>query len=191
MRRMYSKKELKDIIKANLENGSLDIKAKTIKQSDYNYSRTFQIQAPTGVSIQNIYNVFAEINSILHVIVNISLTNNTENTITIGQGYAFIGFQSLAISKEIAEKIFDIDGKTVHEVGTANTLICSEPCHIFTGKVLGDSSTFYQGRLSLVNRAAEDSLGVQISLNGGTGNRITLEPGASLYVTARMTLTLI
>lgn len=168
------------------------ITSKTLKQSDYNFEQAFNLIIPGGLTINNIYNRFAEINNVLHIIVNFSITNETEEAKTIGSGYNFLGFTSLSLPASIASKIIDIDGKYVSEADVTNdTLIASEPAQALKMKVLTSQSVFANARITLTNREAENACAITVALNGNTADRITLNPTESLYITARMALTLI
>lgn len=180
-------------LKANLSGADFTgaVTAPTFKQSQFNFSRVFNLSADQDLTISNIYNRFAEINNVLHLIVNISLTNNTGESKILGSGYGFIGFASLTLDQEIASKIIDIDGISAAAVGSNGTLISSEPCQIMKNKILDSTSEFYTGRLSILNRDVQNVIAVQVALNGGAGNRITIADGETIYVTARMALTLL
>lgn len=179
--------------KANLAGADFTgaVTAPTLKQSQYNYSRSFDLTTVGSLTITNVYNRFAEINNLLHLIVNIKITNNSGSSVTLGSGYGFIATVVLSLDHNIAGKIIDMDGNSAADAGTNSTLIASEPCQVLKSKTLGDNTPFYTGRLSLVNRSAVDSVSVQIALNGNTADRITIADGETIYVTARMSLTLI
>ena len=169
-----------------------DFVAKTLSQSQYNYSRNFNMTSVTNIDVTNIYNIFGVINNVLHCIVNFSLKNNSANAITFGQGYGYIGLANLSLTQAVAEKIFDFDGKAVSdETSTSGTLIASIPCQLFKNKIMSEASDFIEARLTLVNRGSANGLSVQVSLIGGTSNRITLEPNEELFITGRLALTLI
>lgn len=179
--------------KANLAGASFTgaVTAPTLKQSQYNYSRSFDLTTVSSLAITNVYNRFAEINNLLHLIVNIKITNNSGASVTLGSGYGFIATAVLSLDHGIAGKLIDMDGNSAADVGTNSTLIASEPCQVLKSKTLGDNTVFYTGRLSLVNRSAADSVSVQVALNGNTADRITIADGETIFVTARMSLTLI
>ena len=189
MRRMFSEKQLGIVALEQLTDK--DLKVKTLEQSEFNYSIPFELNASQSLTINNIYNRFAVIDNVLFVIVNFILTNSTGETKTLGSGYGHVGNLQFEIDSEIANKLVDINGVKVSEVATNDTLISSSPCQILTSKVLDATSVFYNGRLSLVNRSSANKLSVQVALNGGSSNRITIADGASLYITARMALTLL
>lgn len=169
-----------------------DVIAPTFKQSQFNYELSFNLTTPYSLEVENVYNRFAEINNVLYCIVNIKITNNTGATVTLGDGYGLVANTSLSLSPSIASKIYDIEGKTAADSSaTMNCLISSEACQIMRQKVLNDSTAFIPARFSLVNRNVANTLAVQVAVNSGSGNRITLADGESIYVTSRMALTLI
>lgn len=180
--------------KANLSGANFTgaITAPTLKQSQYNYSRTFNLNAPSSsLTITNVYNRFAEINNLLHLIVNVKITNNSGSSATIGSGYGFVASAVMSLDHTIAGKIIDIDGNSAADVGTNSTLIASEPCQVLKSKILDSNTAFYNGRISLVNRSDADGVSVQVALNGNAADRITIADGETIFVTARMSLTLI
>ena len=171
---------------------NVDFVTKTLTQNEYTYSRSFNMTSVKNIDVTNIYNIFGVINNVLHCIVNFSLKNNNANAITFGQGYGFIGVTNLSLDQAVAEKIFDFDGKAVSDpTSTSGTLIASIPCQLFKNKVMSDTSAFIDARLTLVNRGSANGLSIQVSLIGGTTNRITLEPNEELFITGRVALTLI
>ena len=176
--------------------GNLDVNgevvADTLKQTAFNFSQAFNLYISGGLTLTNIYNRFAEINNVLHVIVNFSLTNNTEEAKIVGSGYNYLGLTSLTLPSSIASKIVDIEGNRVSEANvTTDTLIASEPAQALKDKVLNSQSLFANARITLVNRNAENACSIAVALNGAVADRITLNPTESLYVTARMALTLL
>lgn len=179
--------------KANLNGADFTgaVTAPTLRQSQFNFSREFTLVTFQSLTIENVYNRFAEINNILHLIVNFTITNNTGETKTLGSGYGLVGLATVTLDSSVASKLVDIDGKKASESNTNSTLISSEPCQVLKTKILENSAEFYTGRFSLVNRNTVNEVSVQVALNGGSGNRITIADGESLYITARMALTLI
>lgn len=169
-----------------------EITANTIKQRQFNFTQAFNLTIGGGLSITNIYNRFAEINNVLHVIVNFAITNNSGEAKIIGSGYNYLGFTSLTLPTAIANKIVDIDGKLVSDADAVmETLIASEPAQALKQKILTSQSIFYNARISLVNRSGANGCSIVIALNGNTTDRVTIEDGETIYVTARMALTLI
>jgi len=169
-----------------------DFVANTLSQNNVNYSKTFNLIGTTDLTIDNIYNRFIEINNILHIIVNCVMTNTSSETKTIGAGYTYIGYTSLSLDNKIASKIFDIEGKSIADASaTQDVLVASEPAQVLKQKVLDTNTIFYNARLSLLNRSAENLCAVCIALNGNNNDRITLGPNEKLYLTARMSLSLL
>lgn len=169
-----------------------DFVAKTVKQTNFNYEKEFNLEANSNFGIQNIYNRFVEINNILYIITNFVLTNTSTQDQTIGNGYSFIGFTSLTLENDIASKIFDIEGNSIANANVTNdVLIASEPALITFSNVLDSTIKYKSARLSLTNREGANSCAVQVALNGNVEDRITLHPNEKIYVTARISLTLI
>lgn len=192
----YTKAEADALLaqKASLTGASFTgpVTATTFKQSQYNYSRSFNLTSTSSITVDNIYNRFVEINNVLHIIVNMTLTNNSGSSVTLGSGYAYLGFASLSLDTSIASKIVDIEGKTVADpTATLDVLIASEPAQVLLAKVLDSTTKFRSARISLVNRSTENTCAVYVALNGEAGDRLTMADGDTIYVTARMALTLI
>lgn len=192
----YNKTQIDSLLalKADLSGANFTgaVTAPTFKQSQYNYTKSFNLVSTASITVNNIYNRFVEINNVLHIIVNITLTNNSGSPVTIGSGYAYCGFTSLTLDASIASKIVDIEGKTVADpTATLDVLIASEPAQILLSKILDSNTKFRSARMSLVNRSAENTCAVYIALNGDAGDRLTMADGDTIYVTARMALTLI
>ena len=64
MRRMFSEKQIEDLVHNLIRDGLLtdvDVKAKTFEQSEYSYTREVTLSSATGLKVENIYNRFAEI----------------------------------------------------------------------------------------------------------------------------------
>lgn len=190
MRRMYSLGELKTIVKESLKNDNLVVKS--IKQSQPNAVIDFNFASiPTGFTKNEAFVKLQEINGVLYAIACLTLTNNDETAHTIGDGYGFIASSYVQLPEVIAEKIFDIDGKSAHEVALAeNTLITSAPLLVHKSKISSDSLAFVEARMTLANRTTADYIAVQLVLNGGQSNRLTVNAGESIYITGRTALTL-
>lgn len=123
MRRMYSRQELVNIIKENLENGSLDIKAKTLEQSKANEELTLSISGLNGLTLDEKSYYKAEIiNGVLWLIAQVKVSNNTESAISATN----INFACIVPSK-YAKKIYKTDGYTIDEyVSGQDTLIARD-----------------------------------------------------------------
>ena len=227
MRRMYSEKELTEIIKvvskeyidelledgyfdadivsavndyldenpitpSDLDFSSIDFVAKTLKQSQPNAVINFSFASiPTGFTKNESFVKIQEINGVLYAIACLTLTNNDETNHTIGEGYGVIASSFVQLPEAIAEKIFDIDGKSAHEAALAeNTLITSAPLLVHKSKISSDSLVFVEARMTLTNRTSADYIAVHLVLNGGQSNRLTVNAGESIYITGRIALTL-
>ena len=134
MRRMFSKKQIEemaadvsadvsaDVIDASIETGSLkteldkkanlsganftgDVGAKTLSQTQANYSYQFQGTSSDIGTLTPIYNRVEVINSVLHVILNIKAVATTTKTLNAG-GEACA--PSITLNSEVSSKIFDL-----------------------------------------------------------------------------------
>ena len=167
------------------------VKATTLEQSQFNYELSIPLLSATSLTITNIYNRFAVINSVLYLIVNFKLKNETASSITVGSGYGNVAQANLTIDSAVGSKIYDLDGNSAADTATQDTIISSVNCLITTDKISANNLTFNQARLSLCNRTAANAIAVQIALNGDSGSRISVAPSAELYITGRMSLTLL
>ena len=166
MRRMYSKKQLQEEALQGLVNA--DVKVKTIEQSEPNWSISFEPEMSTsavakGLTITNIYNRLQVINNILYIVMVNKVLNETGSAISYGSPDGVSG--EITLPEEIADKIYDINGKKLSETGTGSVDISSNPNGIQTG--VG----YAPQRMSLTH-------------NGVNKLKITLEPSPSLSITA-------
>ena len=183
MKRMWSKNELKEIVKStNFAN--VDFKAKTLSQSEPNYvSDAIEFNPITGIEFTNLFNRFEIVNGILYLVVNVKLTNTTESAISIGT----IDRQ-VELPPEIAEKIIDMEGKSVKEVATTDyCLITGDTCLSAVNSVLYSAVKYDSWNLFVANRASANKL--QVFIYRPTAYSLTA--GSSIYLTGRIALTLI
>lgn len=157
--------------------------AKTLRQTEANFTATFSQQSIYG-SVTAIYNRFMVINNVLHIIYNVKFTSNgysipSKDIVAYGQ--------SSALTSDIASKIFDLNGNSVHEAGPYCT-IAKVPAIITKGK-LYNSDDILNCTLVLYNINAADYIGFYIM--NDTGSAISLTNGDELYIMARMALTLL
>ena len=101
-----------------------DIIVKTIKQTNANYSLDlddFSFNSlPSGVNCNIVYGRIEEINGVLYIV----LTGDLENTNETSTSLTNFGLK-VDLSEEIADKIYDLTGKKVSEVG-ANSGITAD-----------------------------------------------------------------
>ena len=177
------------IVPSDLDFSSIDFIAKTIKQSNPNNSVSFNfISTSPDLKVTNVYNICEEINSVLHVIVNIKVKNTSENNVIFGYDYGLSPYISFLLPENVATKVIDISGTSAHEVGVNSTLICSVPALCLYNAVdTGTTKVSNAFRLSLTNRSTVDGVAAYLYSN----ERITLEPNEEIVLMARMSLTLI
>ena len=183
MRRMYSQNRLNQIIKEAIANGLLDdvnIKVKTLSQSQANASVDFSATAPstlsTGLEYSPKYCRLEEINGVLYLVWNFGLKNTTESNVNIGWLR-----MNLNVPESIAKRIYDFANKSVHEE-SYSPITAFE---VFTG-----STDYPQDILANSYRA---------SLNNASANVMTLNMYANIaiksdnemFLTGRVVLTLI
>ena len=166
-----------------------DIACDTIKQSNPNNSVSFNFVATSSnLEITNVYNVCEEINSVLHIIVNIKVKNISENNVIFGYDYGQSPYISFLLPEDVASKIIDITGTSAHDVGVNSALICSIPALcIYSTIDTGTTETSNAFRLTLTNRSTINGVGAYLY----SSERITLEPNEEIILMARMSLTLI
>lgn len=117
MRRMYSENQLVNVLEDK------DIVAKTIKQKEPNWKvdssvfDTVGSTLPEGVSYEKVYATFEEINGVAYFVWNFKIKNETETS------YNFSLSKNIDLPEEIADKIYDFDGKKVSESNSSN--ICT------------------------------------------------------------------
>lgn len=122
MRRMYSENQIKKIVSAAPEAikealVNQDLKVKTIEQSEANFAAELNNIAslPEGVTLNMYYEGVKVINGILYVVVNCSLTNTTESSVSMPNNWLNITFD---ISK-YASKIYRRDGQSIDNAKSA------------------------------------------------------------------------
>lgn len=161
-----------------------DLTAKTLEQSQANWkSNQFNFNAPTGLTITNVYNRLERINGVLYIVVNIKLQNNGEENAT------FRGVEvGVSIDDNIvAENVIDILGNKVSEEASNDyVFICGD-----SALIQKNSNTYENlsnsGKIFICNRQTANMLSVFIAPD----INITLEPTEFLNVSGRIVLTLI
>ena len=211
MRRMFSEKQIKEMISAGAQSeiaealegdisiggdlsvtgdqsvgGDLevtgDLQAKTIKQSQPSYSVNLSIGSGSGISVEQIYSKLLIVNNMLYIIVNCKLTNTTEESKTM---YQIGGTNQIEIDSDVADKIYDLLGQKVSEVIASDTIICATLGEAKDGSQPGSISTNSLS-VNLVNLQAANQLKVQLYSSNG----VTIAAGASKYLTGRMFVSL-
>lgn len=161
-----------------------DASVKTISQSQPNYiSDNFSFNPITGIEFEDLYNRFEVINGILYLVVNVKVTNTTENAISI----ATIDRQ-IELPPEIAEKIIDMEGKTVKENATTDyCLITGDTCLSAVNSPVYSAVKYDSWNIFVANRVSANKL--QVFIYRATPYSLTA--GSYIYLTGRIALTLI
>lgn len=159
-----------------------DFLAKTLTQTSANHFEEFTITNQEGATIENIYNRFEVINNILYVIINIKITNNTENAINIYQISS--GWRNLPTN--IANKIIDLNGHSVHEIVTPDCNIAGVEL-IEMSDPTSMTNITKNGYGMLINIGQENTLTFKMRW----ANSLQLNAGETKWVMARMNFTLI
>ena len=201
MRQMFSKKQVETIVNDTLTDNigeaiddyfdenpldlsSVDVEAKTLSQTNANYSKAIYLSGGTYLSVENIYNRFEVINNVLYIIISSKLTNSDSSSHT----YTTLGYTSLQIDSTIAGKIYDLEGNTVATAeATANCVICQVPAIAKKSVNGATTSDEYHVYMTFDNRAEANTC--RFSILSTTS--ISLDAGESIYVMGRMALTLI
>lgn len=183
MRKMFSEKQIKGMIADELRSGELDIVANTVFQEEANWSLNI-------TSFPNITNcdsavIFCRVQAIngeLHFIFNGTITNNTGSSIT---AYS-TDVVKIELPSWIAERIYDIDGKTVAEAD-ADIRISSTVAYISKSNKADISKVLADSYFQITNDSVLNKC--QILFNRGAG--FTLAAGETIYIEGRVSLDLI
>ena len=185
MRRMYSKKELQDIIKTNLENGSLNIKAKTLEQSEANWSLPItSFGKLSNLTPEVSFGRVQKLNQELEFVISVKFTNETASPIT---GYSTEPF-IIELPQEIAEKIFDCNGVSVKDASETNYVyIASSSAYASKSSTIDASKITGIPRLVLANSINANKMIIRFS----SPSSITIDANSSTIIEGRIQLTLI
>ena len=181
MRRMYSKEELRKIVLNSLENE--DVKVKTIEQSEYEYSQEIELTPTiTGAVVEDIYSRCVVSDGFLHIILNFKVSNPTESPIS---GYSLIN-TPINLPKKYAQKIVDIDGKSIAENNPDKFIACAHafwgPADIMAFGAIGAQNVW----MGLNNSSTLDRM--NLVLIGSS--QIQIQAGKTHLVSARLSLSL-
>lgn len=119
MRRMYSLAQIQAIVALMAKEGKLDfsdvdLKVKTIKQSQPNWSLDISEipldGLPEGIEYSPIYARLEQVGNLLYIVWCYTLENKTEEAITVGNPD-----MTITLPENIAEKIFDFAGNSAKE----------------------------------------------------------------------------
>lgn len=160
-----------------------------ISQATANYSREFNFGTAGGITITNVYNRCEVINNVLYLIANIRLKNTSGAVKKLGQGWGDPAYCTLSLSDELASKIFDIAGTSVHASAVVDgTIITAVP--VVVTKNIAESATLVSltsFRFTMVNKTAANTLSCYFRPN----EIVQLEDDEELTLTGRVALTLI
>ena len=182
MKRMWSRNELKEIVKGT-DLTAVDLKAKTLEQINANFKGdNINFVAPTGLTITNTYNRLEVINQVLYCIVNFKIENNS------GETKSFSGVDLMTtLPNEYASKVIDVLGKSVADVSDEDyAFITGEPA-----LALKNANTYagakLNGKIYICNRNTENKLSLFFNLDSSE----SLADGDFLHCTCRIALTLL
>ena len=161
-----------------------DFVAKTLKQTNANYSISFNFSSDATLEIDNVYNRFEVINNVLYIVVSTKLRNKGSSS----GSYGTLAYSSVSIDSNVANKIYDLEGNTASSANpTQNCVICQVPAIAKKGVDGGTKSDVSNIYLTMDNRQQANTIRVALySLVN-----ITLAPNETLYLMGRMALTLI
>lgn len=175
---VYNSKDVKEVLGKNE-----DIQVKTLTQSEANYQKEFNFSVSNeGITTTNIYNRFEVINNVLYLVVNLQLTNTTENSISVYQA----GTGWIYLSSAFGSKIIDLNGDSVHSATTNACLITGHEI-LETSDLTSYSSVTKNGYICFQNQTGADACSVIIRWN----SPLSISAGESKWVTARLFLTLL
>ena len=209
MRRMYSQAELSAIIKevflADVASGQIDLPdlieqalpevdfsdidlvAKTLKQVQANYSLELNAEnlslstSLSGLTLTIGYCKIEELNNVLYVVLNFSLTNTTESSIAMGN-YVRLAIRNL--DESISEKIYDANNLPLSEAYAS--IVGITGCHVFHDN--SNPTTGFSGANNCsVQREPNTAKGFNINIREAG----SISAGDTRHYTGRFFLTLI
>ena len=190
MRKMWSKNQLKNTISgASAEvvealNGQ-DVKVKTIEQSEANLELTPSSMSEAGglsglgLTKYERFVRIQQINSELHIIVNVAMANETESSITIPGGANLYGY--IKVPSSIASKIYDESGKNFTQTHVSGKdKVSLTPC------IINVANTSYNGVLKVWHNATDEMyIAIMVSTNA------SVPSGSQAYFSGRVQLSLL
>ena len=85
---------------------NVDFIAKTLSQTNPNYSDSLVLAGQNGLTVDNIYNRLEVINNILYFVINVKVTNNTASDIIVGgDATSQIAYRQNTFPSAIGDKI--------------------------------------------------------------------------------------
>ena len=165
-----------------------DFVAKTLKQLNANYSLNFNMTSPYTLEVENIYNRFEEINNVLYCISNVKVTNTTNESITIpSTGVIAQSVVTLPIS--VAERLYNLEGKTLLEVPTALQACVAIERTNFSRNV--NFTSIPTSSNDIIYGILQPQQARVVYVMFRTLSAIEVPANSSIYITARIALTLL
>ena len=155
----------------DLNFSDVDFVAKTISQTNYNWSIDIPDINFGGLTLTKIFAKLIVINKVMYMVYEVDLANETEEDIIIGSSQ--YTSSAITIPAEIGQYIYDHLGKKVSESGTGNIVITP----LSNGKfgVVGSNQKSYEISLEHVGQNQ-----VRIAMGSFSGaNAITIASGSS------------
>lgn len=156
-----------------------DLITKTLQQQQPNWIKNISASSfivNTGCEVEVEYARLYEINNILYGVFITKTTNNTESSLTPN-----LRIENVEFPEEIASKIYDYNGDTVHDTVSPQSIIA-----IFDGytnvDAIGTSTQAKTGRMVNISGANKVTIFMPIS---------AISAGSSLYSEMRFFITLI
>lgn len=176
--------------KANLAGANFTgaVTAPTFEQTTTNVSVSFNFSTGSpDIQITNAYNRLIVVNGILYAIANIKMKNISGANKNIGGAWGGTPFIAVNLPADVASKIYDIDGVSAHEAGTARKLITSVHASCVSG-TLGDAgaTTYNDFRFDLTNTPSTN----QVACYFNSNQYITLAADEEITLMARAAITL-
>ena len=170
MRRMYSINELTELIRKNLLSGEFDIIGNTIspKHPSKEYEITADILGDRTLNL--IYNKAFVSAGLLFIILNFTLKNETESSIS-ASNVSFV----FEVDEEVGDKIYCLDGEKLSDDYTTTKQISAFTC--VYGQYLNNLAT------NSISKVAKNKIKIFVPVQ-------TLSAGASEQFTGRQYLSL-
>ena len=166
---------------------SADFVAKTLNQTEANFIGVLNILPLDQIENNNIYSRMEVINGVLHIVLNYSLKNLTDAQKSMYQlGNFFIN----NIPDNISENIIDFNGRSVKQGAiNENTLICMERAFITKGFDQTSESAVEEVYGKVLNGTSGNY--IKIAVAKPNGQAYVMQPNETIYITYRISLTLI
>lgn len=179
MRKMYSENQLVKVLEGK------DVKAKSLQQTQATYSQEISFRGASQLRYENIYSRFEVIGNFLYVIINLKITNTGESSYT---AYSVADTpDSFEIASEYASKIYDYQGNTLANATPTNMcIVCQVPAS-FSTSISSQYTGIEDLHLSILNRTGANKLKLEFTTRAG----ITINPGDSIYLSARTFISLL